>query len=243
MTLHHLHRNVGHLRHGSLEHGVAVPHDRVPVVLHGFDRSRVARTARLHVELHLARAVGMQDRIHDSETFGIGFQQHGGGSVAEERAGRTVGIVDDRRHFVGAHDDDLLARAGLDELRAGGQGEQEAAASCRNIERKGVLAASLVGDQVTRRGEEHVGGHRGADHHVNLHGVHPRLIQQIDDRTGAHVGAADTLALEDMARLDTRMRHDPLVVGVDHPAQFVVGEDIFRKVLSHTRNSCCYLTH
>ena len=45
------------------------------------------------------------------------------------------------------------------------------------------------------------------------HLVHPRLIQQIDDRTGAHVGAADTLALEDMARLDTRMRHDPLVVG------------------------------
>lgn len=136
----------------------------------------------------------------------------------------------------------LLVPASMN-FAPGGQGEQEAAASCRNVEREGVLAASLVGDQVTRRGEEHVGGHRGADHHVNLHGVHPRLIQQIDDRTGAHVGAADTLALEDMARLDTRMRHDPLVVGVDHPAQFVVGEDIFRKVLSHTRNSCCYLTH
>ena len=218
VTLHHLHRDVGHLRNGGLEYGVTVPHDRMPVVLHRLDRSREARTARLHVELHLARAVGAQDRIHDSETFSIGFQQHGGGGVAEERTGRTVGIVDDRRHLVGAHDDDLLARAGLDELRTGGQGEQEAAASCRNVEREGVLAARLVGDQVTRRGEEHVGGHRGADHHVDLHGVDPCLIQQIDDRAGAHVGTADAFALEDMPRFDTRMRHDPLVVGVDHPA-------------------------
>ena len=160
----------------------------------------------------------MQDRIHDSETFGIGFQQHGGGSVAEERAGRTVGIVDDRRHLVGAHDDDLLARAGLDELRAGGQGEQKAAASCRNIERKGVLATSLVGDQVTRRGEEHVGGHRGADHQIHLHRVYARLVQQVDDRAGTHIGSADAFALEDMARLDADMRHDPLVGRVDHGA-------------------------
>ena len=222
---------------------MAVPHDRVPVVLHRLDRRRVARTSRLHVELQLARAVRTQDRVDHAVTLRIGFQQHGSRTVAENRAGRTVRIIDDRGHFVRADDDHLLARTGLDELGARREGEEEAAASRRHVVGEGVLAAGLVGDQVARRREEHVGRHRGADHHVDIHWVHARLVQQVDDRAGSHVGGSHAFALEDMTRLDADMRHDPLVARIDHPAQFVVRQDVIGKVLPHTRNRCCYLAH
>ena len=39
---------------------------------------------------------------------------------------------------------------------------------------------------------------------------------------------ADAFAFEDVARFDTGVRHDPLIVGVDHLAQLIVGEDILR---------------
>ena len=215
----------------------------MPVVLHRLDRSRIARTARLHVELHLARTVGTQDRVDHAVTLGVGLQQHGCRRVAEERAGRTVGVIDDRRHLVGAYDDDPLARAGLDELGARRQREQESAARGRHVECEGILAAGLVGDQIARRREEHIGGHGGADHHIDRHRVYARLVEQVDDGARSHVGTADAFAFEDVARLDTGVRHDPLVVGIDHLAQLVIGEDILRKILSHSRYRCCNLTH
>ena len=218
VALHDLHRYVGHLRNGGLEYGVSVPHDRVPVVLHGLDRSRIARTAGLHVKLQLARAVRTQDLVQHAVTLRIGFQQHGCGTVAEDRTGRTVGIVDDGRHLVGADHDNLLARSRLDELGARRQCEEEPAASRRNVVCESVFATRLVGDQITRRREEHIGGHRGADHQIHLHRVYARLVQQVDDRAGTHIGSADAFALEDMARLDADMRHDPLVGRVDHGA-------------------------
>ena len=185
----------------------------------------------------------MQDRVDHTVAIGIGLQQYGRCGVAEERTSGTVGIVYDRRHLVGAHDDDPLARAGLDELGSRRQREQESAARSRNIERESILATGLVCDQVTRRGEEHIGGHGGADHHVDRHRVDARFVEQVDDGTRSHVGTADAFAFEDVARFDTGVRHDPLIVGVDHLAQLIVGEDILRKVLSHSRYRCCNLTH
>ena len=98
------------------------------------------------------------------------------------------------------------------------KGEKEAAARRRNVVCKGVLASRLIGDQVARRGEKHIGSHRSADHQIDLHRVHPRFVQKVDDRAGAHVGGTYALTLEDMARLDADMRHDPLVGRVDHGA-------------------------
>ena len=185
----------------------------------------------------------MEDRIDHAITFGIRLQQYGRCRIAEERAGRTVRIVDDRRHLVGTHDNDPLARSRLDELRTGRQGEEESAARRRDVVGEGILAACLVGDQVARRREEHVGSNRRTDHHVDRHRIDARLVEQVRDRTGSHIGGTDTLAFEDVACLDTGMRHDPLVIGVDHPAQFVVGENIIGEVLSYARNRSCYLTH
>ena len=243
MALHHLHRDVGHLRNGGLEDGLAVPHDGVPVVGQGLGRSGVTRTAGLHVELQLAGTVGTQHRIDDAQTLGIGLQQHGSGTVAEERAGGTVGVVDDRRHLVGADDDDLLGSAGLDELGAGRKREEEARAGGRNVVGESVLASGLVGDEVARRGEEHVGRDGGADDDVDLHGIDAGLVQQVHHGPGAHVGGADALALEDMARTDTGMGDDPLVVGIDHPAQFVVGKQVVGQILADTRYRSCNFSH
>ena len=243
VALHDLDRHVGHLRNGGLEHGVSVPHDRMPVVLHGLDRSRIARTARLHVELQLARTVRTENLVQNAVSLFIGFQQYGGGAVTEDRAGGTVGVVHDRRHLVGADDHDLLARTRLDEFRTRRKGEKEAAARRRNVVCKGVLASRLIGDQVARRGEKHIGGHRSADHQIDLHRVHPRFVQKVDDRAGAHVGGTYALTLEDMARLDADMRHDPFVGRIDHGAQLFIRKDVIRQILTYTRYRCCYFTH
>ena len=215
----------------------------MPVVLHRLDRGRIARTARLHVELQLARAVGAEDRVDQTQPLGVGLQQHGRSTVAEERAGGAVGVVDDRRHLVGTHDDHLLARARLDVLGAGRQGEEEARAGGRYVVGEGVLAACLVGDQVTRRGEEHVGGDRGADHHVDLHRIDAGLVQQVLHGARSHVGGAHAVGLEDVTGLDAGVRGDPLVRGVDHTAQLVVGQKIVGQVLTHARYGCWNLSH
>ena len=123
------------------------------------------------------------------------------------------------------------------------KGEKEAAARRRNVVCKGVLASRLIGDQVARRGEKHIGGHRSADHQIDLHRVYSGFVQQVDDRTGAHVGGTYALTLEDMARLDADMRHDPFVGRIDHGAQLFIRKDVIRQILTYTRYRCCYFTH
>jgi hypothetical protein len=44
---------------------------------------------------------------------------------------------------------------------------------------------------------------------------------------------AETLALEDMAFLDSGALEDPLVAGVDHPRQLGIGEHVGRHVAMH----------
>ena len=73
--------------------------------------------------------------------------------------------------------------------------------------------------------------------------VLPRFVQKVDDRAGAHVGGTYALTLEDMARLDADMRHDPFVGRIDHGAQLFIRKDVIRQILTYTRYRCCYFTH
>ena len=85
-------------------------------------------------------------------------------------------------------------------------------------------------DEVSRRREEHVGRDRRADDEIDLFGVHVFLFEQIPYRFDAHVRGAERFAFEDMAGFDADACHDPLVGGIHHTAQFVVGKDVIREV-------------
>ena len=63
-----------------------------------------------------AGAIGGDQRVDDAVLF-VRLEEHRAGAVAEQHAGGPVGIVDDRRHLVGADDHDLATGASLDELR------------------------------------------------------------------------------------------------------------------------------
>jgi hypothetical protein len=61
--------------------------------------------------------------VEDAEAVRAGFQEHRAGAVAKQDAVGAVGVVNDGRHFIGAHHNDLFISTGLDELRACSQGK------------------------------------------------------------------------------------------------------------------------
>ncbi len=54
------------------------------------------------------------------------FKQHSARAVAEQHTGRSVFKIKDARHHVSADYDDLVVRAGFDELNADRQSIEEA---------------------------------------------------------------------------------------------------------------------
>ena len=230
VALHHLDRNVGHVRDGGLEDGLPVLRDGVPVVADGLFGGGIARTSGFHIEVGSSRTVRMENMIDDAVTFFVGFEQYGRSAVAENGAGFAVGVVDDRRHLVRTHDDHLLAGSRFDEFRSGGQCEEKSAASGGYVVGECLFTACFACDEVSRRREEHVGRDRRADDEIDLFGVHVFLFEQIPYRFDAHVRGAERFAFEDMAGFDADACHDPLVGGIHHTAQFVVGKDVIREV-------------
>ena len=137
------------------------------------------------------------------------LDQHRAGAVAEQHAGRAVGVVDDRRHLVGADHDDLARGAGLDELLRDRQRIEEARARRLHVERADVADADHVADQVGGRREDEIRRRGGADQEIDLFRRGVGLLQQPAHGFGAHVRGAEPLALEDVAFLDAGALGDP----------------------------------
>ena len=165
--------------------------------------------------------------------FLLGSMQHRAGAVAEQHAGGAVGVVDDRRHLVGADHHDLAEFPGLDELRGDGERIDEARARRLHVEAADVADADHVADQIGGRGKDEIRRRRGADQQVDVAGAVAVFAQQSAHRLGAHMRGAEPLALEDVALLDAGALGDPLVAGVDHLRQFGVGEHVGRHVAEH----------
>jgi len=165
------------------------------------------------------------------------LNQHRSGAVAEQHAGRTVGIVDDRRHLVCSDQHDLAVFAGLDELRSDGERIDEAGARGLHVEAADAVDARHVADEIGRRGEYEVRRRRGADQEVHLAGSGAGLLEESAHRFRAHMRSAQSLALEDVPLFDAGALDDPLVTGVDHLRELGVGKHVGRHVAEHAGDS------
>lgn len=146
------------------------------------------------------------------------------GAVAGQHAGGAVAPVGDLGHLVGADDQGAGGGAGADRVVGGGQGVGEAGADDVDVHDGGAAAhAQLgrdtgghVGGTVDRGGRGHedevdvVGGESGV-----REGLARGLEGQLVDRL---------LGSRHVARLDADPGSDPLVVGVDHGREVLVGD-------------------
>jgi hypothetical protein len=73
-----------------------------------------------------------------------GLNQDRTGAIAENDASGAVGVVDDRRHRIGADDQDLGVRTRLDQLSAHLQGVKKTGASCGKVKSPGAVGTQLV---------------------------------------------------------------------------------------------------
>src|SRR6185369_2088646 len=136
-------------------------HD-VHVLLYGFLRSRVQRSAAGHVKEFAAEAFDLVNVIDDGRLAVLGrLEQNRAGTVTEDDAGRAVFVVDHGRIHVGADDENLLVGAAFDQLGAGGQSENEAGATGGEIETPGLGKIQLVLDEARRGRVHHIRGDGG----------------------------------------------------------------------------------
>ena len=161
------------------------------------------------------------------------FDQDRTGAIAENDAGRAVGIVDDRRHGVRTDDQNLGVDPGLDQLGSHLKRVKKTGASCGKVEAPRTVGAELVLNQAGGGGEQHVGSYGGDDHHLHLVGLDPPLgkaAARCFDRhiTGRHAG------FHQVALANAQTLHDPLIGGVYHFCQIGIIEDARRHIGSQS---------
>ena len=136
-------------------------------------RLRDERAPAGDVEVLVPGAVRAEDGREEAARLVGRLQDDRAGAVAEEDAGRAVGVVDEAGQGVDADDHDPVVQAGLHELRADGQGVDEPGAGGPEIEGPGG-AAQLGLDQTGLRDEELIGGAGGDDDEVDVVGGQSR---------------------------------------------------------------------
>ena len=167
--------------------------------------------------------------VDDAETVGRRTDHDGARAIAEQHAGRAIGVVDDARHDVGAHRQRVAMRPGRHHMRRRRQRVGEARAGRAQIEaprrsapilscsRHAVLGNIMSGVVVPTTMKSMSCGVRPAC----AIALERRLLRQI--RRGHagihHVALADAGALE-----------NPLVAGIDQLFEILVREQTRRNV-------------
>ena len=143
VALHQLGGDLGHLGDREFVDRGALLVDVMEALRHGLLGRRHPAAARLLMEELHARAVRTDQHVDDPVLVAGRFDHHRAGAVAEQDAGRAVGVVDDRRHLVGAHHDDLARASGFDELGSDRQGIDEARARRLHVEAADVRMPTM----------------------------------------------------------------------------------------------------
>jgi hypothetical protein len=107
VALHQLGGDFGHARHGEFVDRGAFLMDVVQPLGDRFGGRRHAAAAGFLMQECFMPAPSERIIVSIMPYLRRTARQHRAGAVAEQHAGRAVGIVDDRRHLVGADHDDL----------------------------------------------------------------------------------------------------------------------------------------
>ncbi len=210
--------------HGELEH-------RLPVLLHVVQapidrlvRRGHAAAAGGHAERRAAAPVDLVLEVENHP-----FAVAGGGdddrarAVAEQHAGRSILVVDDARHHIGADHQRVIVGAAGDELAGGGQRVGERRAGGAQIEAPRAARADLFLDEAGGAWKEHVRRHGADDNEADVVRREPGLGDRLDGGFGPEIRSRDAV-LDDVALADAGPLQDPVVARVDHLLQIGVGE-------------------
>ena len=218
-------RFLGHFTerfHRKLEHRAAIHLQQRPAAY-----LAAAHRPRHRQDVGIA-AVGVQMAGHDSRGFVL-LQHHRAGAVAEKHAGRAIIPVENARIDFRRHHQRVSVLSRTHEFVGGAESIDEAAAYCLNIERRAAFRAELR-LQHARGAREHHVRRSGRDHDET-------------DVLRADAGRLDCLAAgrkreiarvfgvrSDMALANSGARENPLVGGIHHALEVLVGEDFARQV-------------
>ena len=155
------------------------------------------------------------------------------GTVAKQNARRTVLPVEDAAHLLRGDHENARGTAAGHEAIGDVEGEDEARAGSRDVERRAVGTQAL-GDGTRLRGNEMVARGGRADDEVEVTGGDASHVEGAMTRLNRKV--IEGFLRADTALLDTRASEDPLVGGVEEIRQVVVGDDALWKGRSRTEN-------
>ena len=88
-----------------------------------------------------------------------------------------------------------------------------------------------------------VGRGGGHDERVDTVRIGARLLHQKLGGFASHVRSAQSLFGEYAALLDSCTGNDPFIIGVDHPRQFLIVEDIVGNITGDTRDDSVDSSH
>ena len=203
----------------------------------GEETGRADRTAGFHVEEGESLTVTAEVGVHHADViFFRTLYQYGSGTVAKEGASLPVLVVGYRRHLVGTDDNDSLHPAALNHHGSMVERKEESATSSPEVKCVGILQPELSQHDAGCRRELIIGGRGGNDDRINGIRVNVCFTYQLLGGLPCHVTGSETLFAEDAAFLDADTRRNPLVIGIYHARQFLVGEDIVWHVTSNTRD-------
>ena len=161
--------------------------------------------------------------------LGLRFQDDGAGAVAEQHAGAAILPVEDARERLGADHDGALELPGLEEVVGDGERVDEARAHRLHVEGRALGDAEPGLDAHGGGREGAIGRGGGADDEIDVDrvdaGAHQRLTRGGDAEIGGQLAVGSDVALRDAGPL-----LDPLIAGVDHAGQVVVGHDALGQV-------------
>jgi hypothetical protein len=157
----------------------------------------------------------------------LGPDGHRARSVAEEHAGGAIAVVDDRRHFLGPHDQRVAVPPGSHEPVCDRQSVQPSSAGSADVERGRPVRSDARLSLAGRRREEMVGRGRREHDHVHVQRIHARRLQSPPAGLRREVGRVLAL-LAHPSLTNPRPGADPLVGRVDHLLQIRVRHDPIR---------------
>src|ERR1035438_6926019 len=180
--------------------------------------TQVARSAYSdrHIEKLAAGTIDFVNEVDqpDGVIFG-GFQNRRARTVPEDHAGGAVGVVDDRRHYVGANHEYARVYSAGNELRSHLHGVEKGRAGGGKIESPRSLRAQLVLHHAGCGRKKHVRGDRADNDEIDVGGSKAALRECFLGGFHGEVACGNAF-LRDVALANADAGHDPLVVGVDH---------------------------
>ena len=196
------------------------------------------RAAAGHVQVAAAGTIHVMDEIEDA--FGIGgrgLEEDRARAITEEDAGGAIGVIENGGHHVTADDQNFFVRAAGNELRADGEGVQEAGTGGGKIESPGIFRAEMILDEAGGGGEKHVRSYGGDDDHADVVRANAAGGEKFAGCFCAEMGGRHTWICV-MPLANSGAGANPFVAGVHSLFQIEIGDHARRNVSSHSGNLC-----